>query len=76
MRRWCSFSALSLLALMPALAQAQAWPAKPVRFILNVSVGVLSDVVMRVGVQELQKSTGQPWVIENRQGGKIGRAHV
>ena len=71
MRRWCSFSALSLLALMPALAQAQAWPAKPVRFILNVSVGVLSDVVMRVGVQELQKSTGQPWVIENRQGGNF-----
>ena len=61
--------AVALVA--PGAAFAQAWPAKPVRFVLNVSVGVLSDVVMRVGVVELQKSTGQPWVIENRQGGNF-----
>ena len=40
MRRWCSFSALSLLALMPALAQAQAYPTKPIRWVVNTTTDV------------------------------------
>jgi len=59
------------LLFSPPGAIAQAWPAKPVRFILNVSVGVLSDIVFRSGAVELAKQTGQPWVIENRQGGNF-----
>jgi tripartite-type tricarboxylate transporter receptor subunit TctC len=50
---------------------AQAWPAKPVRLILNVSVGVFGDIVMRAGAVELQRQTGQPWVVENRGGGNF-----
>jgi len=52
-------------------AYAQTYPSKPIRFVLNVSVGVLSDIVMRVGVVELARQMGQPWVIENRQGGNF-----
>ena len=62
---------LAAALLAPVVVNAQAYPAKPVRFILNVSVGVLSDIVMRSGAIELQKQTGQPWVIENRQGGNF-----
>lgn len=57
--------------LAPGWAVAQTYPSKPIRFILNVSVGVLSDIVMRAGAVELTKQTGQPWVIENRQGGNF-----
>ena len=62
---------LAAILLLPTAASAQAYPNKPVRFILNVSVGVLSDVVLRSGAIELAKQTGQPWVIENRQGGNF-----
>ncbi|MFM9967275.1 MAG: Bug family tripartite tricarboxylate transporter substrate binding protein [Burkholderiales bacterium] len=68
---------LLILALLGApwmttnAAHAQTYPNKPIRFVLNVSVGVLSDIVMRVGVVELGKQMGQPWVIENRQGGNF-----
>ena len=75
---------------VPALSHAQAYPSKPVRLMLNVSVGVLGDVVMRAASVELAKQTAQPWVVENRAGGnfaiaatackaaapEIGRAHV
>ena len=60
-----------LLAAAAAPATAQTWPSKPVRFILNVSVGVFGDIVMRAGAVELQRQTGQPWVIENRAGGNF-----
>jgi tripartite-type tricarboxylate transporter receptor subunit TctC len=55
----------------PAPGRTQAYPTKPIRFILNVSVGVLSDVMMRAASVELVKQTGQPWVIENRAGGNF-----
>ncbi|OGA02698.1 MAG: hypothetical protein A3H35_17905 [Betaproteobacteria bacterium RIFCSPLOWO2_02_FULL_62_17] len=57
--------------LAPHAVLAQSYPSKPIRFVLNVSVGVLSDIVMRVGVVELARQMGQPWIIENRQGGNF-----
>jgi tripartite-type tricarboxylate transporter receptor subunit TctC len=62
---------LGIAILVPGTALSQAYPSKPIRFILNVSVGVLSDIIMRVGTAELAKQTGQPWVIENRPGGNF-----
>jgi tripartite-type tricarboxylate transporter receptor subunit TctC len=71
MRSRLTWSAFGLLLALGGGAVAQSYPAKPVRFILNVSVGVLSDVVLRAGANELQRQTGQPWVVENRQGGNF-----
>ena len=67
---------LIVLALTAALlssgkALTQSYPSKPIRFVLNSSVGVSSDVVMRVAVVDLAKQMGQPWVIENRPGGNF-----
>lgn len=62
---------LTTALLAPGKALPQSYPSKPIRFILNVSVGVLSDVVMRAASVELARQMGQPWVIENRQGGNF-----
>jgi tripartite-type tricarboxylate transporter receptor subunit TctC len=62
---------LGAALLAPATAYTQAWPAKPVRLMLNVSVGVLGDVVMRAAAIDISKQTGQPWVVENRAGGNF-----
>ncbi|MSQ50781.1 MAG: tripartite tricarboxylate transporter substrate binding protein [Betaproteobacteria bacterium] len=65
------FITIAGLLAASAASFAQAWPARPVRLILNVSVGVFGDIVMRAGALELQRQTGQPWVVENRSGGNF-----
>ncbi len=57
-----------------ALAQAQPWPAKPIRLIVPNAPGGSSDILARVLGVELSKSLGQQAVVENRPGanGNIG----
>jgi tripartite-type tricarboxylate transporter receptor subunit TctC len=57
----------------PAAAQ-DAWPAKPVRFIVPFSPGGSTDVIARMVGQKLSLKWGQPVVIENRAGagGNLG----
>jgi putative tricarboxylic transport membrane protein len=59
-------AALTLTAL-PAKAE---YPDHPVRYILHVSPGGATDVMARKLGAELQKVLGQPFVIENRPGGR------
>ena len=63
--------ALTAALLWSGKAVPQSYPSKPIRFILSSSVGVSSDVVMRVAAADLAKQMGQPWVIENRPGGNF-----
>jgi len=63
-------------AVSPALAPAQAYPSKPIRFILNGAPGAFSDVTLRVAAVELARQTRQPWVVENRPGGDFVIAAV
>ena len=72
-----AFSAL-LLSVAVTGAQAQNWPAKPVRFFLSNSAGSAPDLVARATAEQLQKATGQSWIVENRPGGEgvIGAAAV
>lgn len=64
---------LAAVALAPA-AQAQAWPAKPVKVIVNFPAGGAADQLARAIAQPLQEALGQPVVVENRggSGGNIG----
>jgi len=58
-----------------ALAQAQdAWPSKPVRFILPFPPGGGTDILGRIIAERLTANLGQPVVIENRggAGGNVG----
>lgn len=59
--------ALTLIA-TPAFAQ-QPWPTKSIRLVIANSPGAAPDLIARVLSEQLAKSTGQPWLVENRPGG-------
>jgi len=67
-----------LLALLPALAHAQAYPAKAVRVVIPYPAGSTPDIVGRTVAERLQKALGQPFVVDNRTGaaGNIGAEAV
>jgi len=70
MLRWMPGALLALLTLsLPLAAQAQQYPARPIKAVTNLSAGGLSDIFMRAVGEELQKRWGQPVVVENRPGG-------
>jgi tripartite-type tricarboxylate transporter receptor subunit TctC len=62
--------ALSVAAasLFVAPAQAQSWPARPVRIIVPYTPGGGIDAVARVLAQKLGEQTGGAFVVENRPG--------
>jgi tripartite-type tricarboxylate transporter receptor subunit TctC len=59
--------ATPLIAGAPARAE---YPDHPIRYILHVSAGGATDVMARKLGAELQNEMGQPFVIENRPGGR------
>ena len=61
-------AALACCSLLPAIALAQGFPSKPVRFIVPFAPGGQSDVVARTVGQKLSERWGQPVVIENKPG--------
>ena len=52
-----------------AIANAQTFPSKPVRFILAFAPGGGADLNARIFVPEVSAGLGQPIIIENRPGG-------
>jgi len=65
-------------ALAPLAAVAQAWPTKPVKFVVPYPPGGSTDPMARMIGAKLSDSLGQPFVVENRSGasGTIGTAFV
>lgn len=65
---------LAALLSMTALASAQSYPNRPIKWIVSFPAGGSTDVVARAMVPSLEKRLGQPVVIENRggAGGNIG----
>lgn len=61
-------------AATPALAQSQAWPAKPLRIVVPYPPGGSSDIIARMVGQQLSEALKQPVIIDNRAGanGNIG----
>ena len=70
--------AFALAAVLPMTAFAQAWPAKPVRWVVPFSSGGVADIPARIIGQKLSETLGQQIVIENRPGagGTLGSEAV
>ena len=63
-----------MFALLPALAGAQDFPAKPIKLIVPFPAGGPNDIIARIVGQRISELTKQPVVIDNRggQGGTLG----
>jgi tripartite-type tricarboxylate transporter receptor subunit TctC len=70
--------ALAAAALLPAVAMAQAWPAKPIRIVVPFPPGGSTDVLARRIGEKLAVVFGQPVIVDNRAGagGTLGADYV
>jgi len=61
---------------LSAAAQAQGYPARPVKLVVPHPPGGPTDIVARVIGQKLSEQTGQQFIVDNRAaaGGNIGAA--
>ncbi|MEJ5151854.1 Bug family tripartite tricarboxylate transporter substrate binding protein [Comamonas sp. MYb396] len=77
-RRHCFFSLAAALGLLAFGAQAQtqtaSYPNHPVKLMVALPAGGGVDMIARLVGQQLQASTGQPFIVDNRAGasGRIG----
>src|SRR5262249_59283257 len=71
-------AASSVAPAMPRIAQAQAYPAKPVRIVAGFSSGSAMDTLARLIAQWLTERLGQSFFVENRggAGGNLGTEAV
>jgi tripartite-type tricarboxylate transporter receptor subunit TctC len=65
MRRLTRFILGLALAGWAFTAEAQTYPSKPIRMIVSIAAGSVTDVIMRAAAAELQTRLGQPVVVEN-----------
>ena len=66
--RMLPWLAAALLALAALPASAQNYPSRPVRIIVPFGPGSGSDVMARVFADELQRSLGGTFIVDNRAG--------
>ncbi len=68
-------AATGLALVMPILASAQTFPAKPIKMIVPFAAGGSVDVLGRVIADKVSQALGQPVVAENRIGANGTIAH-
>jgi len=71
MKSWkCAVAHTLVFAALVAVgeAHAQAWPNKPIRWVVPYTGGGITDIVTRVVTQKMQTALGQPIVVDNKPG--------
>ncbi|MBC7381146.1 MAG: tripartite tricarboxylate transporter substrate binding protein [Burkholderiaceae bacterium] len=78
MTRRTAVAALFIGATSRAMAQAGAWPARPVKVIVPFAAGGTVDIVSRYLAERFGALLGQPFIIDNRPGagGNMGTEMV
>lgn len=61
-------AAIASLSVLPTLAEAQAYPSKPITLVVPYPAGGANDAVGRLVGQKLAETLGQPIIIDNRPG--------
>src|SRR3954465_13828945 len=61
-------TAAAMAAVACSAAQAQAWPNKPIKYIVPFAAGGTTDILGRMIGAKLAEALGQPVVVENRPG--------
>ncbi|MGE0801958.1 MAG: Bug family tripartite tricarboxylate transporter substrate binding protein [Lautropia sp.] len=67
--QWLIRAFVLALSILPALATAQAWPQKQIRFIIPYPPGGGADVLARIIVQKLSENLSQAVIVDNKPGG-------
>ncbi len=78
-RRLLAFAGAAALVLAtPLQAQDDRFPSRPIRIVVPFAPGTGSDVIARTVGQKISERTGQPVVVENREGagGIVGTQNV
>jgi tripartite-type tricarboxylate transporter receptor subunit TctC len=68
----------AVLLALPAAVWAQAYPAKPVRYVVPFPAGASPDLIARVLTERLSRAWGQQVIVDNRSGagGTVGAAYA
>ena len=71
-------AAAAIGALAPYVATAQAWPDKPIRFVMTAPAGSSIDVIGRTIADKLKDRLGQPVIVDNKPaaGGSVAVAET
>jgi tripartite-type tricarboxylate transporter receptor subunit TctC len=56
---------LACLAGAPLAARADTYPSRPIKMIVSIAAGSVTDVIMRTAAGRLQQQLGQPVIVEN-----------
>jgi tripartite-type tricarboxylate transporter receptor subunit TctC len=78
MRSWLKFMAAAVLAGACGAAQAQAYPARPIKVVSPFPAGGATDVLTRLLAERMGRDLGVAMVVENRAGAgtSIGASYV
>jgi tripartite-type tricarboxylate transporter receptor subunit TctC len=69
MKRRHLLQAAAAAVVLPRLSFAQAFPNKPIRYIVPVAAGGGNDMIARVVTERWGALLGQPFVVDNQSGG-------